>query len=138
LSIPILESVFSGSGLEQNFHKFDEFVLKAQASAIKEGRTYLLVWHDDVHHDGGGGLTLEAESPSAEEADAQPPEFSFGNAKVTITRPFSLVDKPPAVWPFWRSGTCEAVRITYEGADGRWIADYDPLTARGTIVEMHD
>ena len=38
-------------------------------------------------------------------------------------------------WPFWRSGTCEAVVASYRGPAGSWVVKYDPLTVRGTVLE---
>ena len=130
LSIPLLGSMFSGDDVEDSFHKFETFAQQAKAKAVKEHRTFLIVWHDE------GGLTIEPEILSAEEAEGGAPSFSFGDAELTLERPAALEKKPLAEWPFWRSGACEPVRVIYKGKEGSWIAEFDALTARGTIIEM--
>jgi type II secretory pathway pseudopilin PulG len=131
LAIPTLANVLGGQQLEGTFTKFEDFVRQAQTKAMKEKRTILIIWNKE-------GLTLEPEIPSADDAGVDPPKFAFGEAKLLLDRPFALEKKPSAEWPFWRSGTCEPVRITYEGNAGRWVADFDPLTGRGSIVEMQE
>jgi hypothetical protein len=135
LAIPILGSMFGDDSLQDSFKKFEAFVMKAQTKAIKERRTILLVWHEaDARHE--AGLTIEPEILTAEDADVDPEGFGFGDAEVKLERPFALEKKPFAEWPFWKSGTCEPVRVEYSSEDGRWLAEFDPLTARGTILEM--
>jgi hypothetical protein len=131
LAIPTLGSIFGGRELEENYEKFDAFVRQAQTKAVKERRTIMIVWQEE-------GLTIEPQVASADDAGADVPQFAFGDAKLLLNRPFALEKKPLAEWPFWRSGTCEPVRVSYEGKEGRWIAEFDPLTARGTIVEMQN
>lgn len=137
LAIPVLGSIFEEDELQRTFKKFEEFVMKAQMKAVKEGRTYLIVWHDaDAQHQ--GGLTLEPQVLTAEEVEMEPESFGFGDAEMVIERPYSLEKKPLAEWPFWKSGTCEPVRVSYQSKAGSWLAEFDPLTTRGTIVEMKD
>ena len=66
------------------------------------------------------------------------PKFAFGEAKLILERPFALEKQPPAEWPFWRSGACEPVRVSFEGREGRWVAEFDGLTGRGRVLEMED
>lgn len=137
IAIPTIGTIFEKDELQGTFDKFSEFVQKAQAKAITERRTILLVWHDrDPKRHMEAGLSMEPEILTAEEADAQPESFGFDGAEVRLDRPYALEDKPLSVWPFWRSGTCEPVRVMFTGKAGHWIAEFDPLTARGTIVEM--
>jgi type II secretory pathway pseudopilin PulG len=131
LAIPTLSNVFGGQPLEEQYGKFEAFVRQAQTRAVKEKRTILILWQKE-------GLTIEPEVLSAEDADVEPPQFAYGDANLILERPFALEKKPPTEWPFWRSGTCEPVRVTYEGEDGRWIAEFDGLTGRGTVVEMEN
>ncbi len=135
LSIPILGSIFSDDALQESFNKFEAFVQKAQTKAVKERRTYLLIWHEpDAKHE--GAITLEPEILTAEEAGTDAESFTFGDAELTLERPFTLEKKPLAEWPFWKSGTCEPVRVAYKSRAGTWLAEFDPLTTRGTIIDM--
>lgn len=128
LAIPTIGSMFGEDPLQKSFKQIEEFVQKAQAKAVKERRTYLIVWHE-------GAMTLEPQVLTAEDADVEPESFSFGDAEVTLERPFALEKKPLAEWPFWASGTCEPVRVAFKSDVGSWLAEFDPLTTRGTIVE---
>lgn len=128
LAIPTIGSMFAEDPLQKSFKQFEEFVRKAQSKAVKEHRTYLLVWEK-------GAITLQPQVLTEEDAQAEPESFSLGNSELTLERPFSLEKKPAAEWPFWKSGTCEPVRVAYKGDGGSWLAEFDPLTTRGTIVE---
>lgn len=137
LAIPVLGSMLSENELEATYKRFDEFVQKARSKAVKERRTYLLIWHEaDAKRE--GGITLEPEILTSEEAEAEPEGFAFGEAEVLLQRPFALEDKPATEWPFWKSGTCEPVRVAYKGKAGSWLAEFDPMTTRGTILEMKE
>lgn len=130
LAIPVLGNVIGGDPIKDSYQKFSDFVRKAQVKAVTEKRTIVLVWNKE-------GITMEPEVPRADDAD-DGPQFAFGDAKVSLDRPFALEKKPYAEWPFWRSGTCEPVRVIYESEVGKWVAEFDPLTAQGTVIEMHD
>jgi len=132
LAIPVLGSVFGSDPVKESYQKFSDLVRQAQVKAVTEKRTILLVWNKE-------GITMEPEIPRAEDEGAEGAQFAFGDAKVALDRPFALEKKPYAEWPFWRSGTCEPVRVIYENEGvGRWVAEFDPLTAQGTVIEMHD
>lgn len=139
IAIPTIGTIFEKDELQATFDKFSEFVQKAQTKAVSEHRTILLVWHDhDAKRHMEAGLTIEPEILTAEEADTQPESFGFDGAEVQLQRLYALEDKPLSVWPFWHSGTCEPVRVAFKGKAGHWIAEFDPLTARGTLVEMNN
>lgn len=136
LAIPFLGNLMSDDSLDQSFQKFEQFVLKAQAKAVTERRTILMIWHEkkDANHE--AGVTIQPQVLTAEDADIDPEGFGFGDSEVRLERPWALEEKPFAEWPFWKSGACEPVRVVYEGPPGRWVAEFDPLTARGKIIEM--
>jgi prepilin-type N-terminal cleavage/methylation domain-containing protein len=137
IAIPTIGSIFEKDDLQATYEKFGEFVQKAQNKAVSGHRTMLIVWHErDPKRHMEAGLTLEPEILTSDEADAEPETFGFDGAEVRLERPYALEDKPLPVWPFWRSGTCEPVRVSFKGKAGHWIAEFDPLTTRGTIVEM--
>lgn len=135
IAIPTIGNIFAEDALQDTFKKFEAFVQKAQVKAVQERRTYLLIWHPaNQKHE--AGITLEPQILTNADVDVEPENFGFGDAEVTIDRPFALEKKPAAEWPFWRSGTCEPVRVSYKGDAGHWTAEFDPLTARGKILEM--
>lgn len=131
LAIPTIGSMFGEDPLQKTFNQIEAFAQKAQAKAVKERRTYLIVWHE-------GMMTLEPQVLTADDENTEPESFSFGDAEVKLERPFALEKKPLAEWPFWKSGTCEPVRVAFKSSEGSWLAEFDPLTTRGSIVEMEN
>lgn len=128
LAIPSLSGIFADEDLRKSFDDFNRFVQQAQAQAIKEKRTVLLVWGKD-------GIETLAEKPEAADGDATGPGFAFpDHGSITLDRPAALEKKAPMEWAFWRSGACEPVRVYYESSAGKWVADYEPLTGRGMLV----
>lgn len=136
LAIPVFGRMMGENELERTYKMFDEFVQKARTKAVKERRTYLLIWHQrDERHD--GGITLEPEILTSEEAESEPEGFSFGEAEVLLKRLHALEEKPATEWPFWKSGTCEPVQVAYTSKAGNWVAEYDPMTTRAKLLEMN-
>jgi hypothetical protein len=86
-------------------------VQETQQRAVKEDRDFLLVWTKE-------GVVQEPRVPTPEDAEGELPMYAIEGAKVTIERLFALEKKAPGEWPFWRSGACEPVRITYETEHG--------------------
>jgi len=131
LAIPSFGSLFTSSDAELTFERFREFVRSAQDRAISERRDFILVWEKE-------GIVLEPRLATAEDADAEVDMFAFGEgASMVLERPAALQAKPPAVWPIWRSGACEPVRVIYSNErGGAWTAEFDPLTARPRLLEM--
>ncbi len=129
MAVPAFTDAMEGRGVDGTFKDFENFVRKARERAVSERRDYILVWQKE-------GITMEASIPSAEDADAEIDMFAFGDAAISIERPYALTPKPPAEWPIWRSGTSEPVRIHYEGPLGKWTAEYDALSGRGNLVHL--
>jgi hypothetical protein len=129
IAVPFLGDMFGQKELEDSFTKFDAFARKAHDRAVAEARPFVLIWHKD-------GITLEPETLTADDSEADVESFAFGEAKVLIERPVALTDKPVAEWSFWKSGSCEPVRIYYESEAGTWTAEYDSLTARGHLLTL--
>ena len=129
LAVPGFESLFAEQKLKKTFEDFDEFVHLAQKRSVTERRTFVMVWHE-------GGITLEPEEPTDADKEAETVQFAIEDgSELTIERPAALEKEPPMEWPFWRSGTCEPVVVSYKGEAGTWTAQYDPLTVRGTFLE---
>ena len=128
VAIPSVSGIFSEDALRKTFDEFDAIAQEAQARAVKEQRTMLLVWTDN-------GIALVPEVPDAEDIDAGPPELPLSDeVELVLERPFALVKEPPMEWTFWPSGTCEPVLVHYAGELGEWTAEYEPLTGRGTLI----
>ena len=70
LAIPSLSGIFADEDLRKSFDDFNRFVQQAQAQAIKEKRTVLLVWGKD-------GIETLAEKPDAADGAATGPGFAF-------------------------------------------------------------
>ena len=131
IAVPAIGGIFAQNELEQSYKEFDAFVQETQQRAVKEDRDFLLVWTKE-------GVVQEPRVPTPEDAEGELPMYAIEGAKVTIERLFALEKKAPGEWPFWRSGACEPVRITYETEHGHWIAEYDPLVVRGKLLDMVD
>lgn len=131
IAIPNMSGLFAEDTLRKSFDDFDAIARKAQELAIKEKRTMLLVWMKD-------GIVVAPQVPRAEDNLDEAPALAFSdNVSVTLERPAALLKEPPPEWPFWPSGACEPVRIRYSGEPGKWEAEYEPLTARGTLVASY-
>lgn len=128
IAIPSFTSIFAEDTLRKSFDEFDAIAQQAQARAIKENRTMILVWTKD-------GVALIPEVPDAEDIEDGPPALplSEGTA-IVLERPFALVKEPAMEWSFWPSGACEPVLVHYAGNAGEWTAEYEPLTGRGTLL----
>jgi prepilin-type N-terminal cleavage/methylation domain-containing protein len=136
MAIPSITGMNQEKRLRESFEKLDAFTYKAQSKAVSEQRSWVLVW-DKTR------ILLQPNEPTPEEmqdggASVQQ-ELVFGQGEsYTIERPYALMPKEstPGDWTFWRSGTCEAVIIHYQGPDGWWSAKYHPLTGHGEITEQ--
>ena len=136
MAMPSLSGIAAEKRLRETFEKFDQLARKAQLKAVSEQRPWVLVWDANA-------ILLQPHEPTPEErlgggaesADAFP--IAEGEAW-TVQRPATLLPptETPREWTFWRSGTCEPVIITYEGAEGWWTAQYHPLTGRGDVLQQ--
>ena len=136
LAVPNMRGVARERRLHETFEKFDAFARKAQLNAVREQRSWSLVWLP-------GQIALQPDDPTPEEqqsgGDAQRENFSVSeNEVITVERHASLlaVKDTPGAWTFWRSGTCEPVIVSYAGPDGTWSAQYNALTGHGEITDQ--
>ncbi len=129
LAVPLISGLTSQSKLTATLERFDEFVRQAQFLSVSERRAFVMIWDE-------AGIAIEPDSPLADDRGKDWPRLDFENGEsIEIERTAALDEKPPMEWPFWRSGTCEPVVASYSGPAGSWIAKYDPLTVRATILE---
>jgi len=136
LAVPNMRGVARERRLHETFEKFDAFARKAQLNAMREQRTWSLVWLQ-------GQIALQPGSSTPEDqqngGDSQQESFPVSqNEEFTLDRHASLLSAKdtPGVWAFWRSGTCEPVIVSYSGPDGTWSAQYDALTGHGQIIDQ--
>jgi prepilin-type N-terminal cleavage/methylation domain-containing protein len=136
LAMPNMRGVAREKRLQETFEKFDALARKAQLYAVREQRSWSLVWQQ-------GFIALVPDEPSAEEretgATALREDFPVPETEAyTLQRHASLLapKDTPGEWTFWRSGTCEPVIVGYSGPDGTWSAQYNPLTGHGEIIDQ--
>ena len=128
LAVPSISGMLREQRLRRSFEAFDGFVRTAQLKSITERRAYVMVWTDS-------GIEL-VPVERTETEPAEPERFTFEQDQVfNIERPAALTKKPVAEWIFWKSGTCEPAVISFSGPAGKWVVNYNPLTARGVFVE---
>jgi prepilin-type N-terminal cleavage/methylation domain-containing protein len=130
LAVPSVAGLMREQQLKKTFEEFDDFARKAQAKAVAGRGTVVLVWEKE-------GINLVGLDKSSTEEPVTPETFAFSEGAVwTLQRPAALVKKPVWEWPFWRSGACEPVIVSYESSAGTWSAEYNGLTGRGKITDM--
>jgi type II secretory pathway pseudopilin PulG len=130
MAVPSVRGVLREEDLKKSFEQFDDMVRKAQSKAVSERRAYVLVWDKD-------GVLLEPYEPQDSDRGVEPERLSVSEGQTLILeRPAAMDKKPAAEWIFWRSGVCEPAVVTYEGSEGAWKVEYNPLTARGTFLDQ--
>jgi prepilin-type N-terminal cleavage/methylation domain-containing protein len=136
MAMPSLSGIAAEKRLRESFEKFDQLARKAQLKAVSEQRSWVLVWDANA-------ILLQPHEPTPEErlAGGEGSNETFPineDEQWTVQRPATLLAPAdtPREWTFWRSGTCEPVIITYEGAEGWWTAQYHPLTGRGDVIQQ--
>lgn len=130
LAVPGVTGLLREQDLKKTFETFDELVHRAQVRSVTEGRALRIVFDET-------GATLQvSDIREGDEAEEDERYALTDKETLTLERTAALVKEPLAEWPFWRSGTCEPVKISYTGPAGSWIVQYDPLTVRGTVLEQ--
>jgi type II secretory pathway pseudopilin PulG len=136
VAVPSMRGFSRERRLRETFEKFDALARRAQLRAVKEQRSWTLIWQPAM-------ISLQPDEPTPEErqtgGEGLREDFPFlEDETYVLQRPTSLLPPKdtPGEWTFWRSGTCEPVLITYSGPDGTWTARYDPLTGHGEIIEQ--
>jgi competence protein ComGC len=129
MAVPSVVGLVSERQLMGRLEEFEGLVQRAQLWSVSERRSFVLAWERD-------GVVLRPEDPLESEADRSWPRMEFLKGEtLELGRPVALEKKPAPRWTFWRSGTCEPVRVRYQGRAGQWQADYDPLTCRRSSME---
>ncbi len=136
LAVPSVRGLSAEQRLRATFEKLDDLARKAQINAVAQQRSWVLVWEP-------GMISLQPDAPTAEEKEAggggTREDMAVGEEEsYTLERTWSLLPPKdtPGEWTFWRSGVCEPVRVLYQGPEGSWTAQYNPLTGHGEIVDQ--
>lgn len=128
MAVPSIQGLFSEREIKRTFDNFSALVIDAQTRAISEQRAYLIEWDDE-------GLLLRPVQPSNRDEAKGITRIDFGKHEAyDIDLPAALMKEPPKSWVFWPTGTCEAAKISYNGAAGSWTAEYNPLTVRPMLL----
>ncbi len=131
VAVPSVIGLMREQRLKETYEQFDDFARAAQTEAVKKGKTMVMIWDE-------ASISLVPLDPEARDEGAEPRSFPFPDgATMTLSRPAALVKKPVPEWPFWRTGACEPAIVNLEGPGGTWTAEYNGLTARGRITDMH-
>jgi type II secretory pathway pseudopilin PulG len=131
MMIPSMSGMFNAQKLQRTFEEFDAFVRDAQKKSITERRDYVMVFEE-------GAISLEPAEPDENDEGVEMPHLPIAEgADIVIERPVALEKDPAMEWYFWKSGVCEPVIASYKGPLGTWTVQYDPLTARGSVLEQN-
>ncbi len=136
LALPNMRGFTAEKRLRDTFEKFDALARKAQLNAVREQRSWTISWQPDR-------ILLQPDETTPEErerggAERQEELPILNGESYSLNRHASLLapQDTPAVWSFWRSGTCEPVIVGFAGPDGTWSAQYNPLTGHGEIIDQ--
>ncbi len=128
MAVPSIQGLFAEREIKRTFDSFSAMVIDAQARAVTQQRAYVIEWDEE-------GISLRPVQPVDRDEEKGVSRIDFAEDEVyDINLPAALMEKPPKAWLFWPTGTCEAAKISYNGAAGSWTADYNPLTVRATLL----
>ena len=133
VALPSLTGQLGHQRLEQAFDRFDALVTQAQQRSVAEGKPYVIVWTKD------GAILLYPAELGEKERRAGPVAALIpakDTEEYSLFRNASLSHNPGPNWIFWPSGNCEPVSVLFKGAVGEWTADYNPVSARGSLTRF--
>jgi type II secretory pathway pseudopilin PulG len=128
LAVPSLNGVLADRRLHRSLDRFNDLVRQAHERSLAERRAYLIVVDDR-----GASLQPVAFLKNEEHKAIDTVQVASGETW-RMDLPAALIKNAPAQWIFWESGACEPARISFAGADGRWVAEYSPLSALAQII----
>lgn len=132
VALPSLTGQLGRQRLQQAFDRFDALVANAQKHSVDDGKPYVLVW-------GKNAVRLFPADWTEKQRRAGSVAALFPSAdreEYVLVRDASLARKPTPTWTFWPSGNCEPVLVRFGGSVGEWTAQYNPLSARGTLTRF--
>jgi type II secretory pathway pseudopilin PulG len=121
-AVPSITGVLAGQRAKKLFTQFDDLTREASSHAITERRPYAIVWDDN-------GVTLRPLAPADKNEAHGIDHLDFGiRLAPELQLTAALIKKPPRIWTFWPTGTCEPATIICHVPGSPWTAAYDPLT----------
>jgi type II secretory pathway pseudopilin PulG len=128
LAVPSLNGVLADRRLHHSLDRFNELVRQAHERSLAERRPYLIVLDDH-------GASVQPAAFLKNEQHQPIDNVPAGRGeKWQVELPAALTKTAPAEWIFWESGVCEPARISFAGRDGKWTAEYSPLSALAEII----
>ncbi len=127
MAVPSLQGVMADRRLRRSFDELNKLVHLAQQRSVDDRRPYLIAWRKDHLV-----LVPQAFAKGEEKVPTATMTLRPGDAFL-LDLPAALIEKPPAEWIFWPSGTCEPAIVSFKGVDGAWTAKYSSLTARAEL-----
>ena len=122
MAVPSLQGVMADRRLRRSLDELNKLVRLAQEKSVTERQPYLIAWKKDR-------IVLRTEAKvKGEEAEPTATLTLRNGDAYLLSLPAALIEKPPAEWVFWPSGTCEPAVVSYKGVDGSWSATYSSLT----------
>ncbi len=123
LAVPSVNGVLADRKLRRSLDALNILVRTAQERSVTDHRPYLISWGKDQ-------LVLRTAAAEKGEDPAPTAVLKLQRGEAYLLKlPAALTEDPPANWIFWPSGICEPATVSYKGPDGRWTANYSPLTA---------
>lgn len=128
VAVPALSGVFAQRKAEESFGEFEVCVAEARARSMAEGRAYVVIWTKT-------GAEVRLDGADADAAENEPAaQFHLEKGEtLALELPAAMRPKPASVWTFWPNGSCEPATVRFAGADGNWVARYNPLTTRAEV-----
>ena len=134
VAVPSMTGQLARRRLQEASDRLDTLVTRAREASVKDGKAYQLVWED------GGSICLYPADASEKKRRTAGPmsalKPSAPSEHYTLVRDAALTAQPAAVWTFWPTGNCEAVKVHYEGRSGEWDTSYNPLSGLGTFTRF--
>jgi hypothetical protein len=130
IGVPSIRGMLAEQRLQESFKRFDRLAALARRDSITGQHECRLIW-------GRKEITLRrAESPDGTDAENAVEQLIFeGKATYRLHRTAALQKGAPDEWAFWSNGTCEPAQIAYNGPEGSWLVQYDPLTAHAILLK---
>jgi type II secretory pathway pseudopilin PulG len=128
LAIPSLSGVLADKRLHRSLDRFNDLVRQAHERSLAERRPYLIVLDENA-----ASLQPAAFLKTEEHKPIDSMLLARGETW-RMELPAALTKKTRPEWIFWESGVCEPARISFAGGDGKWTAEYSPLSALAEII----
>lgn len=131
IAVPSLRGVLAERRLRGTFDAFDQVVAQTQRQSVREHIPYLLRFRPTEN-----ALYIIEARDQGTKTKHKPRTTKVALPKrgqYQIFFPNSFIKNPPLEWMFWPTGNCEPTVVQFQGAAGKWMAYYNPLTATALL-----